>query len=88
VLTVAALTGFAGFEPFVEPDIDGALLVVVTVRGVPMAERPLQVTYRKGRAFAAYLHICHATGEKSQDRRIGRRVARGRLRKRGRSRWY
>ncbi len=28
-------------------------------------ERSLQVTYRKGRAFAAYLHLSHATGEKS-----------------------
>jgi len=30
-----------------------------------MTERSLQVTYRKGRAFAAYLHLSHATGEKS-----------------------
>ena len=30
-----------------------------------MTERSLQVTYRKGRAFAAYLHFSHATGEKS-----------------------
>jgi hypothetical protein len=30
-----------------------------------MTERSLQVTYRKGRAFAAYLHLLHATGEKS-----------------------
>ena len=30
-----------------------------------MTERWLQVTYRKGRAFAAYLHLSHATGEKS-----------------------
>jgi hypothetical protein len=30
-----------------------------------MTERSLQVTYRKGRAFAAYLHLAHATGEKS-----------------------
>ena len=30
-----------------------------------MTERSLQVTYRKGRAFSAYLHLAHATGEKS-----------------------
>jgi hypothetical protein len=30
-----------------------------------MTERSLQVTYRKGRLFAAYLHLSHATGEKS-----------------------
>ena len=30
-----------------------------------MTERSLQVTYRKGRAFAAYLHLPHPTGEKS-----------------------
>ena len=30
-----------------------------------MTERSLQVTYRKGRPFAAYLHLLHATGEKS-----------------------
>jgi hypothetical protein len=30
-----------------------------------MTERSLQVTYRKGRPFAAYLHLFHATGEKS-----------------------
>ena len=30
-----------------------------------MTERSLQVTYRKGRAFAAYLHLAHSTGEKS-----------------------
>ena len=30
-----------------------------------MTERSLQVTYRKGRAFAAYLHLSHSTGEKS-----------------------
>ena len=30
-----------------------------------MTERSLQVTYRKGRAFAAYLHLSHTTGEKS-----------------------
>ena len=35
------------------------------LRGVTMTERSLQVTYRKGRAFAAYLHLSHATGEKS-----------------------
>jgi hypothetical protein len=28
-------------------------------------ERSLQVTYRKGRTFAAYLHLSHPTGEKS-----------------------
>ena len=30
-----------------------------------MTERSLQVTYWKGRAFAAYLHLSHPTGEKS-----------------------
>jgi hypothetical protein len=30
-----------------------------------MTERSLQVTYRKGRTFAAYLHISHPTGENS-----------------------
>jgi hypothetical protein len=30
-----------------------------------MTERSLQVTYRKGRAFVAYLHFSHPTGEKS-----------------------
>jgi hypothetical protein len=30
-----------------------------------MTERSLQVTYRKGRAFAAYLHLSHPTAEKS-----------------------
>lgn len=30
-----------------------------------MTERSLQVTYRKGRAFAAYLHLSHATGGRS-----------------------
>jgi hypothetical protein len=30
-----------------------------------MTERSLQVTYRKGCPFAAYLHLSHATGEKS-----------------------
>ena len=30
-----------------------------------MIERSLQVTYRKGRAFAAYLHLAHPGGEKS-----------------------
>ena len=30
-----------------------------------MTERSLQVTYRKGRPFAAYLHLTHETGEKS-----------------------
>ena len=30
-----------------------------------MTERSLQVTYRKGRAFAAYLHLGRPTGEKS-----------------------
>ncbi len=30
-----------------------------------MTERSLQVTYRKGKAFAAYLHFSHPTGEKS-----------------------
>jgi hypothetical protein len=31
-----------------------------------MTERSLQVTYRKGRAFAAYLHLSHPTGEKAR----------------------
>jgi hypothetical protein len=30
-----------------------------------MTERSLQVTYRKGKAFAAYLHLSHPIGEKS-----------------------
>ena len=30
-----------------------------------MTERSLQVTYRKGRPFAAYLYLSHQTGEKS-----------------------
>lgn len=30
-----------------------------------MTERSLQVTYRRGKAFAAYLHLSHPTGEKS-----------------------
>ena len=30
-----------------------------------MTERSLQVTYRNGRPFAAYLHLSHETGEKS-----------------------
>ena len=30
-----------------------------------MTERSLQITYRKGRPFAAYLHLSHQTGEKS-----------------------
>jgi hypothetical protein len=30
-----------------------------------MTERSLQVTYRKGRAFAAYLHFSHTTGQRS-----------------------
>jgi len=30
-----------------------------------MTERSLQITYRKGRAFAAYLYLPHAPGEKS-----------------------
>ena len=30
-----------------------------------MTERSLQVSYRTGRAFAAYLHLSHTTGEKS-----------------------
>ena len=33
--------------------------------GVRTTERSLQVTYRNGRAFAAYLHLSHPTGEKS-----------------------
>ena len=30
-----------------------------------MAERSLQVTYRKASRFRAYLHLSHQTGEKS-----------------------
>jgi hypothetical protein len=30
-----------------------------------MTKRSLQVTCRKGRTFAAYLHLSHPTGEKS-----------------------
>jgi hypothetical protein len=30
-----------------------------------MTERSLRVTYRKGRIFAAYLHLSHPTREKS-----------------------
>lgn len=30
-----------------------------------MTERSLQITYRKGRAFSAYLHLSHETGQKS-----------------------
>lgn len=30
-----------------------------------MTERSLEVTYRKGKAFAAYLHLSHETGERS-----------------------
>jgi hypothetical protein len=30
-----------------------------------MTERSLQVTYRKGKPFCAYLHLSHKTGEKS-----------------------
>src|SRR2546423_3468870 len=34
-------------------------------RGLRMTERSLQVTYRKGKPFSAYLHLSHQTGEKS-----------------------
>ena len=30
-----------------------------------MTERSLQITYRKGRPFAAYLYLSHQTGERS-----------------------
>ena len=30
-----------------------------------MTERSLQVTYRKGRTFAAYRHLSHPAGDKS-----------------------
>ena len=30
-----------------------------------MMERSLQITYRKGRPFAAHLHLSHETGERS-----------------------
>src|SRR5262245_4228436 len=33
--------------------------------GVTMTERSFQVTYRKGRPFAAYLNLTNASGEKS-----------------------
>jgi uncharacterized protein YuzE len=33
--------------------------------GSGFAERSLQITFRKGRAFAAYLQLSHPTGEKS-----------------------
>lgn len=32
-----------------------------------MTERSLQLIYRKGRTFAAYLHPSHPTREKSED---------------------
>lgn len=32
-----------------------------------MTERSLQVTYRKGQAFAAYLHLSHQTGARSAE---------------------
>lgn len=50
-----------------------------------MTERSLQVTYREGRAFAAYLHLSHATGEKSAHCRLVRWLADRRLRVRGRA---
>ena len=31
-----------------------------------MTERSLQVIYRKGLEFAAYLHLWHPTGDKSR----------------------
>ena len=50
----------------VEPDADAKLLSRRDrLRGVRMTERSLQVTYRKGRAFAAYLHLSHLTGRRS-----------------------
>jgi hypothetical protein len=36
------------------------------LRGVPMTERSLQVTYRKGRTFAAYLHLSHPPGRRAR----------------------
>ncbi len=30
-----------------------------------MTERTLQISYRKGRPFAAYLHLSHPTGQRS-----------------------
>jgi len=30
-----------------------------------MTERSLQVTYRKGKPFSAYLHLVHETGDRS-----------------------
>ena len=30
-----------------------------------MTERSLQVTYRKGKPFSAYLHLMHETGDRS-----------------------
>src|SRR5262245_6295505 len=35
------------------------------LRGDRMTERSLQVTFRKGKAFSAYLFLSHQTGEKS-----------------------
>ena len=33
-----------------------------------MTERSLQVTYRKGKPFSAYLHLSHQTGERAAGR--------------------
>ncbi|HEV8675936.1 MAG TPA: DUF2283 domain-containing protein [Methylomirabilota bacterium] len=35
------------------------------LRAYPMTERSLQVTYRRGRPFAAYLYLSRTTGERS-----------------------
>lgn len=49
-----------------------------------MTERSLQVTYRRGRAFGAYLHLSHATGEKSaKNCSVARRAFRRRLQRVG-----
>ena len=44
-----------------------------------MTERSLQVTYRKGLTFAAYLHLSHPTGER-EDGGIAGRTPHRRLR--------
>lgn len=47
-----------------------------------MTERSLQVTYRKGRPFAAYLHLWHPMGEKSvKDKAVAGRPSCRRLRR-------
>ena len=53
------------FEPSV---VEGRFMIHVARNKRPwivMTERSLQVTYRKGKPFSAYLHLSHQTGEKS-----------------------